>query len=111
MTQRLLKEFRTHTGKEGENPSLISYYQAKILIAIGPYSKLISDIVCTTGFHRTRIYDNLLMLAGKGLARESEFGWTSCLLTDELNKLREEVEEYEKNIQSNGNDTGNTGGL
>jgi len=107
MTQRLLKEFRTHT----EKPSLISYYQAKILIAIGPYSKLISDLVVNTGYHRTRVYDNLLILAGKSMVQESEFGWTSFLTTDDLNKLREEVENYEKTIQGNFSGESNTQGL
>lgn len=106
MSQRLLKEFRTHT----ENPSFINYYQAKILLAIGPYSKLISDIVVNTSYHRTRIYDNLLMLAGKGLVKESEFGWTSALTSEELSKLREEVENYEKNIQSNNTNSSNSEG-
>ena len=98
--------------------SKITHFQARLLLAIGKWSKLIPDIMVYLSknvpqmpFSRTRIYENLLILSGKSMIQEGAYGWTSSLTGKELEKLNAEVENYEKNIQSHSNDTGNTGGV
>jgi uncharacterized protein CbrC (UPF0167 family) len=80
----------------------LTHLQARIILEIGKWTKTEPDILvglCSKiSASRTRIHENVLILCGKGCIREGNYGWTGIFLGPELDKLREEVEKYEKNI-------------